>query len=50
MPHRTTGHMAQALCGARVFTCERFLEDHAVLVDGERILDVLPAASVAAEF
>jgi N-acetylglucosamine-6-phosphate deacetylase len=40
----------QALCGARVFTGERLLEDHAVLVDGERILDVLPAASVPAEF
>jgi len=40
----------QALCGGRVFTGERFLEDHAVLVDGDRILDVLPAASLPAEF
>jgi N-acetylglucosamine-6-phosphate deacetylase len=40
----------QALCGARVFTGERFLEDHTVLLDGDRILDVLPAASVPAEF
>jgi N-acetylglucosamine-6-phosphate deacetylase len=39
-----------ALCGARVFTGERLLEDHAVLVDGDRILDVLPAASVPAGF
>jgi N-acetylglucosamine-6-phosphate deacetylase len=55
MPERARGDgndlMApQALCGARVFTGERFLEDHAVLLDGERILDVLPAASVPAEF
>jgi N-acetylglucosamine-6-phosphate deacetylase len=40
----------QALCGARVFTGEHFVEDHAVLLDGDRILDVLPAASVPAEF
>jgi N-acetylglucosamine-6-phosphate deacetylase len=39
-----------ALCGARVFTGERFLEDHAVVLDGERILDVLPAANLPAEF
>jgi N-acetylglucosamine-6-phosphate deacetylase len=40
----------QALCGARVFTGERFLDDHAVVLDGERILDVLPAANLAADF
>ncbi len=40
----------QALGGARVFTGERFLDGHAVLVDGARILDVLPAAGVPADF
>ncbi len=38
----------QALCGARVFTGERFLAGHAVLVDDARVLDVLPMADVPA--
>jgi N-acetylglucosamine-6-phosphate deacetylase len=37
----------QALCGARIFTGERFLDGHAVLVDGARILGVPPMADVA---
>ena len=36
--------MLQALCGARVFTGEHVLDDHAVLLDGGRIADVLPLA------
>ncbi len=39
---------AQALLGARIFTGEHFLDGHAVLVDGARILDVVPAAAVPA--
>ena len=39
----------EAFCGARVFTGEHFLDDHAVLVDGERIADVLPEAQLTAE-
>ena len=35
-----------ALAGARVFTGERFLEGHAVLLDGPRIADVVPAAAL----
>ncbi len=36
------------LCGACIFTGEQFLHGHAVLVDGARILDVLPVADVPA--
>ena len=36
----------QALCGARVFTGEHFLDGHTVLVDGARVLDVRPTADV----
>ena len=35
-----------ALCGARVFTGERFLEGHMVLVEGARIVDIVPAVGV----
>lgn len=38
----------QALCGARIFTGEHFLDGHAVLVDGARVLDVRPMADVPA--
>ena len=38
----------QALCGARIFTGERFLDGCAVLVDDARILDVLPMADLPA--
>lgn len=38
-----------ALCGARVFTGERFLDDHAVLLEGAAIADVLPAADLPAD-
>ena len=37
---------ACALTGARLFTGERFLDGHAVLVEGRRIQAVLPAASL----
>ena len=40
----------EALYGARVFTGERFLDDHAVLIDGAAILDVLPAAGVPGDY
>lgn len=40
---------AQALLGARVFTGERFLDGHAVLIDGGWVLDVLPAANLPSE-
>lgn len=36
--------MALALTGARIFTGEAFLDDHAVLVEGARIVDVVPMA------
>ena len=39
--------MAFALTGARIFTGEDFLDDHAVVIEGERIADVRPAAQVA---
>jgi N-acetylglucosamine-6-phosphate deacetylase len=39
----------QVLCGARLFTGECFLDDHAVLLDGSRIADVLPVADLPAE-
>ena len=35
-----------ALAGARVFTGDRFLDAHAVLLDGARIADVVPSASL----
>ena len=38
----------QALCGARIFTGEQFLDGHAVLVDGARVQDLRPAAGVPA--
>ena len=38
----------QALCGARIFTGEHFLDGHAVLLDGARVLDVRPVADVPA--
>lgn len=38
-----------ALCGARVFTGERFVEDAAVLIDGERIADVVPVSTLPAD-
>ena len=34
------------LCGARIFTGEHFLDQHAVLVDGGIIVDVVPAAAL----
>ena len=37
-----------ALVGARIFTGERFLDEHAVLLDGPRIADVLPEAALPA--
>ncbi len=40
----------QALCGARIFTGEQFLDGHAVLVDGARVVDVLPTADVPAGY
>jgi N-acetylglucosamine-6-phosphate deacetylase len=41
--------MLQALTGARVFTGDAMLDDHAVLLDGAHIADVLPAANVPAD-
>lgn len=41
--------MLKALCNARVFTGEHFLDDHAVLIDGGRIADVLPRAHLPAD-
>ncbi len=38
-----------ALTGARVFTGDRFLDAHAVLLDGARVADVVPAASLPAD-
>ena len=38
----------QALCGARVFTGERFLDGHAVLLDGARVQGLCPVADVPA--
>lgn len=38
-----------ALCGVRIFTGEHLLDDHAVLVEGARILGVEPATSLPAE-
>ncbi len=37
---------ARALTGARIFTGERFLDGHAILVEGRRIQAVVPAASL----
>ena len=39
---------SQALCGARIFTGEQFLDGHAVLVDGARVQDLRPVADVPA--
>ena len=41
--------MLQALCGARTFTGEHFLDGYAVLLEGGRVADVLPVAQVPAE-
>jgi N-acetylglucosamine-6-phosphate deacetylase len=35
--------MRQTLTGARIFTGEAMLDDHALVVEGERILDLVPA-------
>lgn len=35
-----------ALCGARLFTGERFLDRHALLLDGGRIVDIVPEAAL----
>ena len=39
----------EVLVGARVFTGERFLDAHAVLLDGSRIADVAPDAVLPAD-
>lgn len=39
----------QLLTGARVFTGDQILPAHAVLIDDDRILDVLPAAAAPAD-
>ena len=39
--------MAFALTGCRIFTGERFLEDHAVVIDGERITAVVPRSATS---
>jgi len=36
--------MPVALCGARIFTGERFLDDHAVVFEGARIVELVPVA------
>ena len=41
--------MLQALCGARTFTGEHFLDGYAVLLEGGRVADVLPVAQVPAD-
>ena len=38
--------MATALTGARIFTGEAFLDDHAVVMEGARIADVVPVGKV----
>ncbi|WP_421693563.1 N-acetylglucosamine-6-phosphate deacetylase [Aestuariivirga sp.] len=40
--------MAYALTGARIFTGEHWLDDHAVIIDGAHIADVVPHAETAA--
>lgn len=40
--------MAFALTGARIFTGERFLDDHAVVISGARIAQVLPRHAIGA--
>eukprot|EP01030_Chromulinospumella_sphaerica_P027211 gene27211-27452_t len=40
--------MAYALTGARIFTGEHWLGDHAVIIDGAHIADVVPRAETAA--
>ena len=40
--------MAMALIGARVFTGENFLEDHAVVISGDRIAQVVPRQAIGA--
>ncbi len=40
--------MALALTGARVFTGENFLDDHAVVISGERIAQVVPRQAIGA--
>jgi N-acetylglucosamine-6-phosphate deacetylase len=40
--------MALALTGARIFTGEHFLDNHAVVVEGSRIVDVVPDARTGA--
>jgi N-acetylglucosamine-6-phosphate deacetylase len=39
----------QALAGARIFTGDRFLEQHAVLLDGDTIAGVAPTAELPAD-
>ena len=41
--------MRQLLAGARLFTGDRIVAGHAVLVDGERIAAVLPLAQAPAD-
>ncbi|MDA8251369.1 MAG: N-acetylglucosamine-6-phosphate deacetylase [Rhodospirillales bacterium] len=43
--HRTGAH---ALRGARIFTGARFLDDHAVLLEGDAVAAVLPSAALPA--
>ena len=40
--------MALALIGARVFTGDNFLEDHAVVISGDRIAQVVPRQAIGA--
>ena len=40
--------MTFALTGARIFTGETFLDDHAVVIDGSRIAAVIPRKDIAA--
>ena len=40
--------LAFALTGARIFTGEAFLEGHAVVIEGGRILRVVPDAEIGA--
>lgn len=40
--------MAFALTGARIFTGDRFLDDHAVIIAGDRIAQVVPRHAIGA--
>jgi N-acetylglucosamine-6-phosphate deacetylase len=44
-----TSPYPSALTGARIFTGHRFLENHALLLDGARIRDVVPRAALPAD-